>query len=356
MNLEELRAKIDDLDRQIIAALNERAKAAQAIGELKRSSNAPIYVPEREKMVFAKLAQHNAGPLDNKAIQAIYREIISAIRALEKPTSVAFLGPKDTFSHMAALHVFGAAAEYHPLPSFLDVFTEVERKRIDYGVVPVESSMGGSVSDTLDSFISSNLKIVNEVLLHITQNLLANCPIKEITRVYSKDNALLQCRNWLRANLPGVELIETSSTAEAARRAAEEPGAAAIASRLAAQTYNLDIVCERIEDVAHNYTRFVVIGHQIVQRTGDDKTAILVWVKDKPGALYNLLLPFSRRNINLTRIESRPSQQKAWEYVFFIDFLGHIEDTPVRETLEEVGDYARNVKILGSFPRAELQE
>lgn len=356
MNLDELRDKIDTLDTQIIAALNERARAAQCIGELKRHSNAPIYVPEREKMVFSKLANCNVGPLDDKAIQSIYREIISAIRALEKPTSVAFLGPRDTFSHMAALRIFGVSAEYFPLPSFLDVFTEVERKRIDYGIVPVESSMGGSVSDTLDSFISSNLKIVNEVLLHITQNLLANSPLNEIKRVYSKDNAILQCRNWLRANLPGVELIETSSTAEAARRAALEPGTAAIASRLAAQTYSLDIQSERIEDVPHNYTRFVVIGHQMVKRTGDDKTAILVWVKDKPGALYNMLLPFSRRNINLTRIESRPSQQKAWEYVFFIDFIGHIEDDMVKEVLEEVGEHARNLKVLGSFPRAELQE
>jgi len=356
VNLDELRQKIDALDAEIVKTLNERARAAQAIGELKRSSNAPIYVPEREKAVFKKLSECNHGPLDDKAIQEIYREIISAIRALEKPTSVAFLGPQDTFSHMAALRVFGGAAKYVPLPSFPDVFTEVERKRIDYGVVPVESSMGGSVSDTLDRFISSNLKIVNEVLLHITQNLMGKCALNEIKRVYSKDNALLQCRNWLRANLPNVELIEISSTAEAARRAAEESGAAAIASRLAAQTYNLEILAERIEDAPHNYTRFVVIGHQVVKRTGDDKTSILVWVKDKPGTLYNLLLPFSKRNINLTRIESRPSQQKAWEYVFFIDFLGHIEDETVKEVLAEAGEYARNIKVLGSFPRAEFQD
>jgi chorismate mutase/prephenate dehydratase len=355
-HLEELRSKIDALDNKIIEALNERANAAREIGDLKRSAQAPIYVPEREKKVFDKILAHNDGPLNNKAVISIYREIISAIRALEKPTSVAFLGPRDTFSHMAALRIFGLAAEYLPLPSFLDVFTEVERKRIDYGVVPVESSMGGSVSDTLDKFISSNLKVVNEVLLHITQNFLSNSSMSEIRRVYSKDNAILQCRNWLRANVPGAELIETSSTAEAARRAAEEPGAAAIASRLAAQTYNLELLAERIEDAPHNYTRFVVIGHQMVKRTGDDKTSILVWVKDKPGALYNMLLPFSRRNINLTRIESRPSQQKAWEYVFFIDFLGHIEDEEVQEVLSEVGEHARTLKVLGSFPRAELQE
>jgi chorismate mutase/prephenate dehydratase len=354
MNLDELRAKIDALDADILRTLNERARMAQEIGELKRRSDAPIYVPEREKAVFSRIADMNAGPLSNKALTSVYREIISAIRALERPTSVAFLGPRDTFSHMAALRVFGAESEYHPLPSFADVFTEVERGRIDYGVVPVESSMGGSVSDTLDRFITSELKIVNEILMHITQNLLAKCKLEEIKRVYSKDNAILQCRNWLRANLPGVPLIETSSTAEAARRAAAEPGAAAIASRLAAVTYELDMIAERVEDAPHNFTRFVVIGRQLVHRTGDDKTSLLIWVKDKPGALYNLLLPFQNRNINLTRIESRPSQQKAWEYVFFIDCLGHIEDEIIKETLEEAGDQTRNLKILGSFPRADL--
>lgn len=355
-DLDAMRKQIDALDARILECLNERARIALEIGRLKQQSNAPIYVPEREKKVFTRLTELNQGPLDNRSIIGVYREIISAIRALERPTTVAFLGPSDTFSHMAAMRVFGAQAEYHPMPSFLDVFTEVERSRVDYGVVPVESSMGGSVSDTLDRFITSDLKIVNEVLMHITQNLLANGPMNEIRRVYSKDNALLQCRNWLRANLPGVELIETSSTAEAARRAAAEPGTAAIASRMAAATYNIEILAERIEDAPHNYTRFVVIGRQLVHRTGDDKTAILVWMKDRPGALYNLLLPFARRNINLTRIESRPSREKPWEYVFFIDFIGHVEDTVVQEVLSEASEQARNLKVLGSFPRAELQE
>jgi chorismate mutase/prephenate dehydratase len=354
--MDEIRARIDALDKQILDLLNDRAKCAQEIGHLKRESNAPFYVPEREKAVFQKLQKRNPGPLNDVAVRSIYREIISAIRDLEKPTSVAFLGPRDTFSHMAALRVFGASAEFLPLPSFADVFTEVERGRIDYGVVPMESSMGGSVSDTLDRFIASDLKIINEVLLHITQNLLANCPLDQIKKVYSKDNALLQCRNWLRANLPGIELFEVSSTAEAARRAAQEPGVAAIASRLAAQTYNLDILVERIEDAPHNYTRFVVLGHQIVQPTGDDKTSVLISVKDKPGALYELLTPFSRANINLTRIESRPSQQKAWEYVFFIDFLGHIKDDNVQAVLDAASDHARNLKVLGSFPRATLEQ
>ncbi len=356
MNLDDLRVRIDALDAEIVHLLNERARCAQGIGEIKRNEDTPFYVPEREKAVFSKLAHSNGGPLSDAAIVSVYREVISAIRDLEKPISVAFLGPRDTFSHMAALRVFGVSAEFHPLPSFPDIFTEVERGRIDYGVVPVESSMGGSVSDTLDLFIRSELKIINEVMLHITQNLLANCSMKEVKRVYSKDNALMQCRNWLRANLPQAELIEVSSTAEAARRAADEPGAAAIASKLAAQTYQLNILMERVEDAPHNYTRFLVMGRQMVKPTGDDKTSVLILVKDRPGALYNLLLPFAREGINLTRIESRPSQQKAWEYVFFIDLLGHIEDEKVKRVLEEVQDNVRNLKVLGSFPRSGLLE
>lgn len=355
-SLDDLRQRIDALDDQVLALLNERAGHAIKIAEVKRASNAPIYVPEREKQVFQRLSEKNTGPLNDEAIRAIYREIMSAIRALEHPVSVAFLGPRDTFSHMAAMRVFGALADYHPLPSFADIFTEVERGRIDYGVVPVESSMGGAVSDTLDRFLSSNLKIINEVMMHVSQNLLAKCPLDEVTRVYSKDNALLQCRNWLRSNLPKAELIETSSTAEAARRASAEPGAAAIASRLAAETYGLEVLAAHIEDAAHNFTRFLVLGQQMVRPTGDDKTAVLIAIKDHPGALHDILSPFANANISLTRIESRPSQQKAWEYVFFVDFLGHADDPAVKAVLDEVARQAATLKVLGSFPRAYLDE
>lgn len=355
-SLDDLRNAIDALDDHILRLMNERALHAMKIAELKRSSNAPFYVPEREKQVFHRLSAQNPGPLRDEAIRAIYREIMSAIRALEHPISVAFLGPRDTFSHMAAMRVFGALADYHPLPSFADIFTEVERGRIDYGVVPVESSMGGAVSDTLDRFMTSNLKIINEVMMHVSQNLLAACPLDQVTRVYSKDNALLQCRVWLRANLPKAELVETSSTAEAARRASAEPGTAAIASRLAADTYGLNVLAEHIEDAAHNYTRFLVLGQQMVRPTGDDKTAVLIAMKDKPGALHDILAPFSDAGISLTRIESRPSQQKAWEYVFFVDFLGHVDDPKVKDVLQRLGERAATLKVLGSFPRAALDE
>jgi len=216
--------------------------------------------------------------------------------------------------------------------------------------------MGGGVSDTLDRFVFSDLKIVNEILMRVTQNLMANCPMDQIRRVYSKDNAFVQCRNWLRANLPNAELVDTSSTAEAARMANKEPGTAAIASALAAQTYNLEILVDRIEDSPNNYTRFFVIGHQFAKPTGKDKTSILLSVKDRPGALYTLLLPFYQKNVNLTRIESRPSRKKAWEYVFFIDLLGHADDAAVAEVLEEVAEQANEIKVLGSYPQGEVEE
>jgi chorismate mutase/prephenate dehydratase len=294
--------------------------------------------------------------LPDEALKAIYREVMSSIRALEKSISVAFLGPRDTFSHMAALRVFGVTADFRPLATVADIFTEVERKRIDYGIVPVESSMGGGVHDTLDRFIPSDLKIVNEVLLRITQNLLANGPLEQVKRVYSKDNAFVQCRNWLRTNLPNAELIDVSSTAEAARIAAEEEGAAAVASAIAAQTYSVEIKVACIEDSPNNYTRFFVVGHQFAKRTGNDKTSILISIKDRPGALYSLLLPFSKAGVNLTRIESRPSRKKAWEYVFFIDLVGHIEDAQVKRVLEEVSDDCVELKVLGSYPQGEIEE
>lgn len=356
MNLDDLRERIDSLDGQILKLLNERAQLAIDIGHIKRSTDAAYYVPEREKMVFDRLKENNEGPLPEKAVHAIYREVMSSIRALEKRITVGFLGPRDTFSHMAAMRVFGATAEYMPLPTLADIFTEVERKRIDYGIVPVESSMGGGVSDTLDRFMSSDLHIVNEILMRIRQNLLAKCPMEEIKRVYSKDNAFVQCRNWLRANLPNAEIIDMSSTAEAARVAAQEEGAAAIASALAADTYELDILMPSIEDMANNYTRFFVVGYQSAKPTGQDKTSLLVAVKDRAGALYNLLLPFSGAGVSLTRIESRPSRRKAWEYVFFIDMLGHVDDPGMRELLEKVGEYCNEVKVLGSYPQGEMDE
>lgn len=355
MTLDELRARIDACDENILRLLNERARHALEIAEIKRSENTAFYVPEREKAIFDRLREHNEGPLPDQAVKAIYREIISAVRAIERPVTVAFFGASASFTHLAAMRIFGSHAEYHPMPTIDDAFTEIERKRIDYGVVPVETSMGGGVSDTLDRFVNSDLKIVNEIMMHIKQNLLSKSPLERITKVYSKAQGLVQCRNWLKANLPHAEQVETSSTAEAARIAAQEPGAAAIASELAADLYDVKIVVAGIEDAAHNFTRFFVIGHQLAKSTGHDRTSILCAIKDRPGALYALLTPLAARGINLTRIESRPSQRKAWEYVFFIDMIGHVEDPTLREALEEVGAQCKELKVLGSYPCGEVE-
>jgi chorismate mutase/prephenate dehydratase len=356
VSLENYRARIDDIDTQMLKLLNERATCAKSIGDIKRSTTSVFYVPEREKLILDKLRALNAGPLPDEALKAIYREIISSIRALEKTTTVAFLGPLHTFSHMASKRIFGATAEYHPMPTVPDIFTEVERKRVDYGVVPVETSMAGGVSDTLDRFIVSDVKIINEIMLRITQNLLSNSPLEEIERVYSKEQVFPQCRNWLQANLPHAELIPVSSTAEAARMASVEKGVAAIASKLAADSYQLDIVVPCIEDAAYNYTRFFVIGRQVASPTGNDKTSLLLSARDRPGALYNLLLPFARAGINLTRIESRPSRKKAWEYVFFMDLIGHVDEPQVREALDQVAEHCVELKVFGSYPTGEVED
>ncbi|HRI88357.1 MAG TPA: prephenate dehydratase [Candidatus Hydrogenedentes bacterium] len=347
---------MDALDAKILECLNARAECAIGISEIKRSGDQQYYVPEREKTIYDKVRQMNPGPLPDPAVKAIYREIISAVRALEKPVDVAFLGPRDTFSHIASMKVFGVHATYHPVATVDDVFTEVERARVDYGLVPVETAMGGSLGDTLDRFLTSDLKIVNEVMLRIQQNLLSNSPLELITKVYSKSQPFVQCRNWLKANLPNAELIETSSTAEAARIAAAEPGAAAIASLLAAETYNIGVVVKGIEDSSNNFTRFFVIGRHMAKTTGKDKTAIICAIMDHPGALYELLTPLATAGVNLTRIESRPSRKRAWEYVFFIDMLGHCDDPVVKEALDSVRKQCKELKILGSFPQGELEE
>lgn len=355
MSLDKLRKRIDGIDVKILELLNERANAGIEVGKIKQNTNAAYYVPERERAVFEKLTNQNEGPLPDAAIKAIYREIMSSVRALEKPTTVAFLGPRHTFSELAARRLFGSTAELHPMSTLSDIFTEVERERTGYGVVPVESSMGGGVSDTLDRFATSHVKIINEVLLHITQNLLSASPLEEIVKVYSKDQSFMQCRNWLAANLPRADRINVSSTAEAARIASEEEGAAAIGSALAAEPYALNTVADRIEDSPHNYTRFFAIGLQTTKPTGKDKTSLMISIRNRPGALQDLLTPFSAAGIDLVRIESRPSQRKAWEYFFFVDLLGHIEDEAVARTIEQIMEVCVELKILGSYPRGDVE-
>jgi chorismate mutase/prephenate dehydratase len=356
MNIEELREKINKVDEEILVLLNKRAEYALKIGELKRKDNIVTYHPGREAEIYNRLIAQNKGPLSHQAIRAIYAEVISACRGIESPLKVAYLGPEATFTHMAARHRFGSSVEFIPVSSIADVFIEVEKKRADYGVVPIENSTEGVITHTLDMFIESNLKICAEVLLEVSHCLLSNSSIDKIKRVYSHPHAFAQTRNWLRAKLPNVEYIEVSSTAEASKRAAQEANTAAVGSELAAQVYQLNILVKGIEDRLDNYTRFLIIGNSISGRSGNDKTSILFSIKDRVGALHAMLTPFARNNVNLTKIESRPSKNTIWEYIFFIDMEGHIEDENVKKSINELQEECLYLKILGSYPAAKREE
>ncbi|HOE26674.1 MAG TPA: prephenate dehydratase [bacterium] len=353
MKIDDLRKKIDALDRRIVALINERASCAHEIGRIKRDTNREIYAPEREKAVYEKVEGMSGGPLPAGSLRAIYREIMSASLAIEKKLVVAYLGPEATFTHLAARNKFGGSVDYAPAASITDIFGEVERGAADYGVVPIENSNEGAVTHTLDMFADSRAKICAEIYLDISHCLMASCAPREITTIYSKAEVFGQCRAWIRENCPSVELIDCSSTARAAERAAGEPGAAAIASELAAELYGLRIAARGIEDSGRNETRFLVIGRASAGPSGDDKTSILVSISDRVGALHRMLYPFRRHAINLTKIESRPSKRKAWEYYFFIDLEGHVAQKKVAEALRELERQCLFVEHLGSYPRAK---
>ena len=351
MNLKDLRQQIDQLDEKIIQCLNDRTRLVLEIGKLKSKEGKGTYAPDRESEIYRKIEETAKGPLPKGALKSIYREVMSAALALEKPLSIAYLGPEATFTHLASISKFGSSVKYVPAVSISEVFTEVTKGRAEYGVVPVENSIEGAVSHSLDRFIDSDLKICSEILFEISHNLMSNSPLKEIRRIYSNPQVFGQCRNWLEKNVPRAELVETASTTQAAERAAREDGTAAIASQLAATLYNLPILAEGIEDLANNVTRFLVIGRELARPTGNDKTSILVSIKDKVGALYEMLVPIRQNKVNMTKIESRPSKRKAWDYFFFIDFEGHVEDRKIKKMLKELEDKVRFLKILGSYPK-----
>jgi chorismate mutase / prephenate dehydratase len=355
MDLEPIRKKIDAIDCEVIKMLNERLLLAKEIGKVKREQGAEIYVPQREEEVFQRLADANEGPLTEKALRAIYREVMSASIALEKKTVIAYLGPEATYTHQAAIRKFGASLDYQPIGTIADVFAAVEKGEADYGVIPVENSTEGAVIHSLDMLVESDLKIVAQVYLEITHNLLASCPLEEIEAVYSKDQALWQCRRWLQVHLPNAELREASSTARAVQIVREMPRAGAIASSLAGEIHHVPVVAANIQDKADNITRFLVVGKTSSGpvRNGRNKSSFVVSINDEVGALQRAIGPFSSRGINLTKIESRPSRKKPWDYYFFIDVLGHFEDAPVQEALQEVRKFCPLVKWLGSYPNVE---
>jgi len=352
--LRDMRTKIDKLDLQILKALNDRASVATEIGKLKNDSSAEVFSPAREAEVLKNVLESHTGPLDPETVRAIFRELISGARALQKVLKVSYLGPEYSFSHIAAIERFGQAVEFQRVGSIAAVFEQVNRGHADFGVVPLENSTDGRITDTLDMFLRlPQLIICAEIRLRIHHNLLANCEQEMIRRVYSKPQALSQCRNWLSKNVPNASLHEVASTTVAAELAMREPGAAAVASRQAAVKYNLRILFPEIEDSPYNETRFAVIGHQKCGRTGNDKTALVFRVPHAPGALVDALDVFKQSKINLAWIESFPARTPKPEYVFFVDIEGHQEDAKVSKAIKSLQEHTHELIILGSFPRSD---
>src|SRR5687767_2743782 len=351
--IDELRKQIDALDERIVELLNDRARVVVDIGKLKQQNNAPIYAPDREKAVLEKLRKLNRGPLPDRCLEAVYRELMSGSFALEKPLRIGFLGPAGTFSHAASVRKFGSSVDYVPLTEIPSVFEEVIRGHIDYGLVPVENSIGGGVVDTLDAFLSSSAKICAEVLITIHHNLLANQPWEKITKIYSKPEVFSQCRNWLAATAKDRDVQPAASTSRAAELASQQPGVAAIGSTIAGELYGLHVLFENIEDNPDNVTRFFVIGREGARRSGDDKTAIMFTTAHKPGALAEVLDVFKENGINLTDIEKRPSKKVNWEYYFFIDAQGHQDEPAMQKAIAEAKAHCLQLTVLGSYPRAQ---
>jgi len=354
-----LRDQIDSIDQQIQQLINQRARCAQQVAEVKQASGSVdvhFYRPEREAQVLRRVMDRNEGPLSSEEMARLFREIMSACLALEEPVKVAFLGPEGTFTQEAALKHFGHSALSLPMAAIDDVFREVEAGAVAYGVVPVENSTEGVISHTLDSFIDSSLKISGEVVLRIHQYLLVGESTRKdkISRIYSHASSLAQCRKWLDHHYPNAERIAVSSNAEAARLVKSEWHSAAIAGDMAAQLYGLENLAEKIEDQPDNSTRFLIIGNQEVPASGEDKTSLMVATRNQPGALHDLLEPFHRHGIDLTRVETRPSKVGAWNYVFFIDFAAHAENDKVKEALAEISQRVSDIKILGSYPKGVL--
>jgi chorismate mutase / prephenate dehydratase len=348
--LQNLRSKIDAIDAKLVRLLNQRTELVLGIGKIKHVTGDEIYAPDREEKVFQRVTGQNTGPLTQESLRAIYREIMSSALALEKPLTIAFLGPQATYSHMAAVRKFGASLKYEPMPSITDVFTEVAKGRADYGVVPIENSTEGAVTHTYDMFVDSDLKVCAQIMLPIRHNLMAACPRAEIKKLYSISQVFAQCRQWLQVNMPGCELVEVSSSTRAAEIAQHEPNAGALAGELAADLYRLTIYDANIQDLSGNVTRFLVIGRKSSPRTGNDKTSLMFSVQDRVGALHDCVATFKKFKINMTKIESRPNRRKAWEYYFFVDVLGHADDARVKKALAELSKHTMFVKILGSYP------
>ncbi len=351
--LDDLRKKISDIDVKIIKLLEERAYFVQNVGKIKRDNKMPFYSPDRETKVYDIIEKNASGYFPIRSLKIIFREIMSASIRLEEPLVISYLGPEATFTHQAAIERFGLSLHYVPEESIEDVFMDIESERADFGVVPIENSIEGVVNYTLDMFVNSSAKIVSEIIVDIKHNLLSKSnSLEDIKAIYSHPNALGQCKGWIKKHLPNVMLFETTSTAKAAKIAEQDSSVAAIASSAAADIYSLNILAKGIEDKINNITRFLVIGRKIPKKSGNDKTSFMFTIKDRVGALYQILEPFYKKGINLTRIESRPSKQKNWSYIFFVDVDGHVDDTNIQDSLKEIENLTVSLKIMGSYPKS----
>jgi chorismate mutase / prephenate dehydratase len=353
MSLDDLRKNIDAIDEQLVKLINQRAQIVVEVGKLKKTDNSPIYVPHREKAVLDKIAQLNRGPLPDKTLQAIWRELMSGSFFLERPLRIGYLGPQGSFSHNASILKFGQSVDYEALADIRSIFEEVSKGHCDFGIVPIENSAGGGVRESLDAFVETDVLICAEVNMAIHHNLMANCPLNEIERIYSQPEIFAQCRNWLAATFKEAKTIPMASSSRAAKLAGEEKGSAAIASAIAAEIYGLKILYHDIEDISNNITRFLIISKSDAQPSGDDKTIILFSTAHKTGALVDVLNVFREYDINMTNIGSRPNKKREWEYFFFVDFLGHKTDAHVVKALNKAKEHCLQLSVLGSFPRSQ---
>ncbi len=353
MKIEEHRKAIDGIDAKIIELLNERTGHVLEIGAAKVEAGEEIYAPHREVGVLDKVCALNPGPIPNHGLRAIFREIMSSALALQKSMTIAYLGPDATYTHLAAIRRFGSSLDYSPQKTIAEVFTEVSRGHADYGVVPIENSTEGVVTNTLDLFVDSDLKIVSQIVTPIQHCLVTKDPAVAPTTLFTHPQALAQCRRWIEKNYPNIEILETSSTTRAAELAREKEGGVAIASSLAAEKYELEIIERNIQDSSENATRFLVLGRNCSPPTGKDRTSLMFSVPDKVGALHEALSAFRKHAINMTKIESRPSKRKAWEYFFFVDCMGHVEDETVAQSIEDLRKICSTVKVLGAYPNTE---
>ncbi len=352
--ISQLRHSINEIDRTILDLINQRLLVAKEIGDIKKQSGGFVYDKSRENEVMQRLNELNKGPLKPQALHQIFTDVISACREIQTPTRISYLGPEATFTHIAAMELFGHSSTYLPQTSIRDVFIDVNKGKCHYGVVPVENSIEGAINHTLDLFFESDLKICAEKYLNISHAVLSkSSSIDDIEVIYSHPQALAQCRGWIRKHLPNAVLSETNSTAHAAQKASQEQKTAAIANSEAAHIYGLQILESNIEDHSNNITRFLLIGSDEPHPTGCDKTSIMFVISHVPGALYKTLQPISEAGINMSKLESRPTKHENWSYFFFVDFDGHIEDKKIKHTLERMKPYCKFVKWLGSYPRAQ---